>query len=169
APLKPGRFRLGFAFSDCRGDDARLVVLNARDAADHGAVIRTRTKVVAARRRNGKWDITVQDQATGRRAIIAARALVNATGPWAEETLALCLDVGPGTRRRVRLVQGSHIVVPQLFDHEGAYMFQSPDGRIVFALPYEGAHTLIGTTERDFAGDPAQVVATTEEIRYLCA
>jgi glycerol-3-phosphate dehydrogenase len=169
APLKPGMFRIGFAFSDCRGDDARLVVLNARDAADHGAVIRTRTKVVAARRRDGEWEITVQDQATGRCAVIAARALVNATGPWVEETLASCLGIGPETRRRVRLVQGSHIVVPQLFDHEGAYMFQSPDGRIVFALPYEGAHTLIGTTERDFAGDPAQVVATTEEIRYLCA
>jgi glycerol-3-phosphate dehydrogenase len=169
APLKPGRFRIGFAFSDCRGDDARLVVLNARDAADHGAVICTRTKVVTARRRDGHWDITVEDQATGRRDIIAARALVNSTGPWVEETLASCLGAGLASRRRVRLVKGSHIVVPQLFDHGGAYMFQNPDRRIVFALPYEGAHTLIGTTELDFSGDPAQAVATGGEIQYLCA
>ena len=169
APLKPGRFRIGFAFSDCRGDDARLVVLNARDAADHGAVICTRTKVVTARRRDGHWDITVEDQATGRRDIIAARALVNATGPWVEETLASCLGAGLAPRRRVRLVKGSHIVVPQLFDHGGAYMFQNPDRRIVFALPYAGAHTLIGTTELDFSGDPAQAVATSGETQYLCA
>jgi glycerol-3-phosphate dehydrogenase len=166
--LKPGMFRTGFAFSDCRADDARLVVLNACDAADRGAVIRTRTKVMTARRRDSHWDITVEDQATGRRDTVAARALVNATGPWVEETLASCLGAGFATRRRVRLVQGSHIVVPQLFDHGSAYMFQNLDGRIVFALPYEGAHTLIGTTERDFAGDPAQVAATTEDIQYLC-
>jgi glycerol-3-phosphate dehydrogenase len=168
APLKPGRFRIGFEFSDCRGSDARLVVLNARDAADHGAVICTRTKVMTARRRDRQWDITVEDQATGRRDVIAARALVNATGPWVEETLASCLGVEPGPRRRVRLVKGSHIVVPQLFDHGGAYMFQNPDRRIVFALPYEGGHTLIGTTEQDFSGDPAQVAATSSEIQYLC-
>jgi len=167
--LKPGRFRIGFAFSDCRGDDARLVVLNARDAADHGAVICTRTKVATAMRRDGHWNITVEDQATGRRDIIAARALVNSTGPWVEETLASCLGAGLASRRRVRLVKGSHIVVPQLFDHGGAYMFQNPDRRIVFALPYEGAHTLIGTTELDFSGDPAQAVATSGEIQYLCA
>jgi glycerol-3-phosphate dehydrogenase len=168
APLKPGMFRTGFAFSDCRVDDARLVVLNARDAADHGAVIRTRTKAVTARRRDGHWELTVEDQASGRRDLIVARVLVNATGPWVEEMLASCLGAGSGMRRRVRLVQGSHIVVPQLFDHGGAYMFQNPDGRIVFALPYEGGHTLIGTTERDFAGDPAQVAAMPEDIQYLC-
>jgi len=168
APLKPGTFRIGFAFSDCRGDDARLVVLNARDAADHGAVIATRTKVVMARRRHDQWDITLEDQATGRRDSIAARALVNATGPWVEETLASRLGAGLEAGRQIRLVQGSHIVVPRLFDHDSAYLFQRPDGRVVFALPYEGAYTLIGTTDRDFAGDPAQVVATTDEIQYLC-
>jgi glycerol-3-phosphate dehydrogenase len=168
APLKPGRFRIGFAFSDCRGDDARLTVLNARDAADHGAVIRTRTIVVTARRRDRHWDITVEDRATGRRDTIAARTLVNATGPWVEETRASCLDPGFAPRRRMRLVKGAHIVVPQLFDHGGAYMFQNPDRRIVFALPYAGAHTLIGTTELDFSGDLAQVTATSGEIQYLC-
>jgi glycerol-3-phosphate dehydrogenase len=170
APLKPGMFSTGFEFSDCRVDDARLVVLNARDAANRGAVIRTRTKAVAARQHEGQWDLTVEDVATGRRDAVAACVLVNAAGPWVEETLS-CLDSGVGrtARPRVRLVQGSHIVVPQLFDHGRAYMFQNSDGRIVFAIPYEGAHTLIGTTEQDFSGDPAQVVATTEEIRYLCA
>src|SRR5262249_35796804 len=167
-------FRIGFEFSDCRGDDARLVVLNARDAADHGAVIRTRAKIVMARRRDSYWDITIEDQATGRRDIIAARALVNATGPWVEETLASCLGASflgarMAPRQKVRLVKGSHIAVPQLFDHGRSYMFQNPDGRIVFALPYQGAHTLIGTTELEFSGDPAQVVATSDEIQYLCA
>jgi glycerol-3-phosphate dehydrogenase len=167
APLKPGAFRTGFAFSDCRVDDARLVVLNARDAADHGAVIRTRTKVIAAKRQDRHWDITVEDQTTGQRDIIAARVLVNAAGPWVEETRASSLGAAPGPRR-VRLVKGTHIVVSRLFDSDDAYMLQNRDGRIVFALPYEGAYTLIGTTERDFVGDPAEVVPTTEEIHYLC-
>src|SRR5215468_10639962 len=92
APLKPGMFRTGFAFSDCRADDARLVVLNARDAANRGAVIRTRTKVVAARRRDGNWELTVEDLPSGRRDTIAARILVNAAGPWVEEVLASCIE-----------------------------------------------------------------------------
>ena len=171
ASLRPGMFRTGFEFSDCRGDDARLVVLNARDAANRGAVIRTRTKAITARRRDANWELTVECLATGRRDAVVARGLVNAAGPWVEETLVSCLEprTDRAACRRVRLVQGSHIVVPQLFDHERVYMLQNPDGRIVFAVPYEGAYTLIGTTDRDFFGDPAQVVATIEEIRYLCA
>jgi glycerol-3-phosphate dehydrogenase len=166
APLKPGLFHTGFEFSDCRVDDARLVVLNARDAAEHSARIRTRTKAVAAVRRGAAWQVTLEDAVNSRRETIEARALVNAAGPWVEQTLASCLGIAG--REHVRLVQGSHIVVPQLFEHDRAYMFQNPDGRIVFAIPYEGAHTLIGTTDRDFAGDPARVVATPEEIAYLC-
>src|SRR5262249_2682065 len=167
-PLKPGLFRTGFAFSDCRGDDARLVVLNARDAADHGAVIRTRAKVVMAMRRDDHWAITVEDQTAGQRDVIKARALVNATGPWVEKTLALCLSVEPPARGRVRLVKGSPIVAPHLFDRGCAYMLQTFARRIVFALPYASTHTLIGTTEKDFSGDPAQLDATPEEIQYLC-
>jgi glycerol-3-phosphate dehydrogenase len=173
APLKPGMFRTGFEFSDCRVDDARLVVLNACDAGARGAVIRTRTRAVAAVRRDGNWELVVEDMASGRRETVAARALVNAAGPWVEQILAECLRSESGSeatpRQHVRLVQGSHIVVPQLFAHDRAYMFQNPDGRIVFAIPYEGAHTLIGTTDRDYAGDPARVAATPEEISYLCA
>jgi glycerol-3-phosphate dehydrogenase len=170
APLRPGMFRTGFEFSDCRVDDARLVVLNARDAADHGAVIRTRTKAVAAARRGDMWDVVLEDVASGRRDTIAARALVNAAGPWVEQMPGILLgtETGDAAHEHVRLVQGSHIVVPRLFDHDRAYMFQNPDGRIVFAIPFAGAHTLIGTTERDYAGDPARVIATPEEIRYLC-
>jgi glycerol-3-phosphate dehydrogenase len=172
APLKPGMFRIGFEFSDCRVDDARLVVLNACDAAAHGAVIRTRTRAVAAARRDGNWELVVEDVASGRRETVTGRALVNAAGPWVEQMLAACLGSESGSavapRRHVRLVQGSHIVVPQLFAHDRAYMFQNPDGRIVFAIPYEGAHTLIGTTDRDYAGDPARVAATPEEVSYLC-
>jgi glycerol-3-phosphate dehydrogenase len=163
APLRPGKFRIGFEYSDCRVDDARLVVLNARDAADHGATIRTRTKAVAAVRRGDVWEIMVEGIG-GRRETIAAGALVNAAGPWVAETL---WRLGLAAREHVRLVQGSHIVVRRLFDHDRAYMFQNPDGRIVFAIPYEGA-TLIGTTDRDYAGDPGRAAATPEEILYLC-
>jgi glycerol-3-phosphate dehydrogenase len=164
AALKPGMFRTGFEYSDCRVDDARLVVLNARDAAERGATIRPRTKAVTAARRGGDWDITVED---GRgRETIHARALVNAAGPWVAQTLSSRL--GLRTREKVRLVQGSHVVVPQLFDHDRCYVFQNSDGRIVFAIPYEGAYTLIGTTEVDYVGDPGRAVASAEEIAYLC-
>jgi glycerol-3-phosphate dehydrogenase len=166
APLKPGLFPTGFEFSDCRVDDARLVVLNARDAAEHGATIRTRTKAVAAVRRGAAWQVTLEDAANGSRETIEARVLVNAAGPWVARTLTSCL--GLSSSEHVRLVQGSHIVVPRLFDHDRAYLFQNADGRIVFAIPYEGAYTLIGTTDRDFSGDPARVAATPEEVAYLC-
>jgi glycerol-3-phosphate dehydrogenase len=166
APLEPGVFRTGFEYSDCRVDDARLVLLNARDAAAHGATIRTRTKAVAAVRHAAAWQVTIEDTVSGRRETIEARALVNAAGPWVAQTLASCL--GLTGLEHVRLVQGSHIVVPRLFEHDRAYMFQNPDGRIIFAIPYHGAYTLIGTTDRDFAGDPAAVAATPGEIAYLC-
>jgi glycerol-3-phosphate dehydrogenase len=164
AALKPGLFRTGFEYSDCRVDDARLVVLNARDAAERGATIRSRTKAVTAARRGGGWDITVED-GKGRETV-HARALVNAAGPWVAQTLSSCL--GLRTKQKVRLVQGSHVVVPRLFDHDRSYVFQNPDGRIVFAVPYEGAYTLIGTTEVDYVGDPGPAVAAAEEIAYLC-
>src|SRR5204863_7954521 len=109
---------------------------------------------------------TIADTGSGGRETITTRALVNAAGPWVEQVSTAGLGLKPSGR--VRLVQGSHIVVRKLFDHDRAYIFQRPDGRIVFAIPYEGSFTLIGTTDRDYAGDPAEVSATAEEIAYLC-
>ena len=165
-PLAPGRFTKGFEYSDCAVDDARLVVLNARDAADRGATILVRHHVVEAVQENGLWRLTAQDQA-GRSVTVRARAVVNAAGPWVHSLLAR-ID-GVDAKANVRLVQGSHIVVPRLYDHDRAYIFQNADGRIVFAIPYQRDFTLIGTTDLDYDGDPARVKATQAEIDYLCA
>jgi glycerol-3-phosphate dehydrogenase len=165
-PLLPNRYTKGFEYSDCFVDDARLVVLTARDAADRGAEIRTRARAVEIRQADRIWQVTVQDTASGARRTIAARALVNAGGPWVEDVLAS--GAGVNARAKVRLVQGSHIVVRKLYEHDRAYMFQNSDGRIVFVIPYQEDFTLIGTTDRDFEGDPAAVKASAEEIKYLC-
>ena len=165
-PLKPG-YAKGFEYSDCGVDDARLVVLNARDAADRGATILTRTRAIAAERAGGLWRVTVEDRLTGATQVIAAKALVNAAGPWVEQFLTN--GVHAKAPAKVRLVQGSHIVVPKLYDHDRAYIFQNADNRIIFAIPYEGAFTLIGTTDQDYHGDPKDVAATPQEIAYLCA
>ena len=165
-PLKPGLFRRGFEYSDCRVDDARLVVLNARDAADRGARIETRTRAVAATRGADGWRITVENTTNGATRTIRAKAVVNAAGPWVASVLSDALKTN--AKAKVRLVQGSHIVVKRLYDHDRCYIFQNADGRIVFAIPYQRDFTLIGTTDRDYDGDPAAVRASTEEIDYLC-
>ena len=165
-PLKP-LFRRAFEYSDCWVNDARLVVLNARDAADRGATIRTRAKVTRARREDGLWTVTVEDAASGAAATVRARLLVNAAGPWIDTVLAE--TVGQNGAHNVRLVQGSHIVVEKKFDDPRAYFFQNRDGRIIFAIPYENDYTLIGTTDRDYDGDPGRVAITEGEIDYLCA
>ena len=164
-PLQPGRFTRGFEYSDCFVDDARLVVLTARDAADRGAEIRTRTRAVETRQIDGIWHITTEEARSGTRRVIQARALVNAAGPWVD---VLSAGAGINTRARVRLVQGSHIVVRKLYDHDRAYIFQNGDGRIVFVIPYQDDFTLIGTTDSDYHGDPSQVKATQQDIDYLC-
>jgi len=166
-PLASGRFTKGFEYSDCAVDDARLVVLNARDALERGAEIRTRTRAIEARQRDGRWQLTLEDAVTGARSTIFARVLINAAGPWVHEFLAG--TVGVNARANVRLVQGSHVVVPKLYDHDRAYILQNADGRIVFTIPYQDDYTLIGTTDRDYEGDPAAAKATQEEINYLCA
>jgi glycerol-3-phosphate dehydrogenase len=165
-PLIPNRYKKGFEYSDCFVDDARLVVLTARDAADRGAEIRTRTRAVDIRQIEGIWHVTVEHTASGERRTIQARVLVNAGGPWVEQVLAS--GAGVNARAKVRLVQGSHIVVPKLYAHDRAYIFQNSDGRIVFAIPYQEDFTLIGTTDRDYDGDPSKVKASVEEIKYLC-
>jgi glycerol-3-phosphate dehydrogenase len=165
-PLAPNRFVKGFEYSDCFVDDARLVILNARDAADRGAEIRTRSRAVEINQADGIWHVTTENTFTGERSSIKAQVLVNAGGPWVEQVLAS--GAGVNARAKVRLVQGSHIVVPKLYAHDRAYMFQNSDGRIVFAIPYQTDFTLIGTTDRDFVGDPSKVTASSEEIKYLC-
>ncbi|MFL6828419.1 MAG: glycerol-3-phosphate dehydrogenase, partial [Bradyrhizobium sp.] len=166
APLVPNRFVKGFEYSDCFVDDARLVILNARDAGDHGAEIRTRSRAIDIREVDGTWRLTVENTFSGERSTISARVLINAGGPWVEQVLAS--GAGVNARAKVRLVQGSHIVVPKLYAHDRAYMFQNSDGRVVFAIPYQEDFTLIGTTDRDFVGDPSAVKASSQEIKYLC-
>ncbi len=166
-PLKPGRFTRGFEYSDCTVDDTRLVTLNAVDAARRGAVIRTRTRATKMEHRGGIWHVSLEDTVSGAQSEIAARLLVNAGGPWVETILTKRADIH--SRDKVRLVQGSHIVVRKLYDHGRAYTFQNADGRVIFVIPYRDDFTLIGTTDRDYHGDPAHVVATDEEISYLCA
>lgn len=166
-PLAPRRFVRGFEYSDCFVDDARLVVLTARDAADRGADIRTRTRATEIRQGDGIWQVSIEDTLSGERSTIKAKALVNAAGPWVENVLSH--GAGVNAKAKVRLVQGSHIVVPKLYDHDRAYIFQNSDGRIIFAIPYQDEFTLIGTTDLDYHGDPAQVKISTAEIAYLCA
>ncbi len=158
APLRPG-FGTAFEYSDGWVDDARLVVLNARDAADRGATIVTRCDVTGLIREGDHWRIST----TGQDYI--ARTIINAAGP---SVLDLFDRAGVSAHKKMRLVRGSHIVVPRLFDHAYSYFFQLPDGRIFFAIPYEHDFTLIGTTDRDHPDGHVQPRASDEEIAYLC-
>jgi glycerol-3-phosphate dehydrogenase len=163
--LKP-EFKRAFEYSDCWVEDSRLVVLNAVDAAARGAVVETRTELVKAARRNGVWVLTLRDRAGGSQREISASALVNAAGPWVGEVVTQRL--GLPADAPVRLVKGSHVVVPKLFSHGRAYFFQNADGRIFFAIPYERDFTLIGTTDLDYDGDLESPAITQSEIDYLC-
>lgn len=164
--LKPD-FSKAFSFYDCRVDDVRLVVLNAQDAAAKGAYIQTRTKVVNAVRQNNVWHVTVEDTRTGEQEHIQAKLLINAAGPWADHVLSEGLQ--NQSVHNIRLVQGSHIVVKKKFDHNHAYFFQNADDRIFFAIPYHDDFTLIGTTDVDYAGDPAHAEISQDEVDYLCS
>ncbi|MGZ5130010.1 MAG: glycerol-3-phosphate dehydrogenase [Caldimonas sp.] len=159
------RFKKGFVYSDGWVDDARLVVLCALDAAEHGATVLTRTACVDAVRAGERWQLSLKST-DGSVRQVKARALVNAAGPWAAQFLMEHAHrIDPV---QLRLVKGSHIVVPRLFDHDHAYIFQNPDQRIIFAIPYEGEFTLIGTTDVEHHGAIGDAHATTEEIAYLC-
>ena len=165
APLR-ATYRTGFEYSDCWADDARLVVLNARDAADRGAEIHTRTKVTGAERDGEVWRVTVEDTATGDSKTVMARMLINAAGPWVDTVLGTIS--GRSADHNVRAVKGSHIIVKKHYNHDRCYMFQNADGRVIFAIPYEEDFTLIGTTDMDYEGDPGDVAISSEEINYLC-
>jgi glycerol-3-phosphate dehydrogenase len=157
--------RHGFVYSDCCVDDSRLVVLNALDAAERGAAIRTRTRLHSARALNGAWQVQCEDQRTHARIELRARAIVNAAGPWVADVLQTC---GVRNESQVRLVKGSHIVVPRMYAGEQAFLLQNPDGRVVFTIPYEQRYTLIGTTDLPFEADPATVSISAAEAAYLC-
>ncbi|MCF6198361.1 MAG: glycerol-3-phosphate dehydrogenase [Hyphomicrobiaceae bacterium] len=161
------QFGKGFEYSDCRVDDARLVILNALDAHEQGADIRTHTKLVTAQRDGKGWDLQLRDLRTGKCVQERAGIVINAAGPWVEEVILNRLGVD--TPSQVRKVKGSHIVVPRLFEHERAYIFQNLDKRIIFAIPYEGDFTLIGPADVESTGEPGDVVASAVEIGYLCA
>lgn len=159
-------FTTGFEYSDCWVDDVRLVVMNALGAQELGAEILTRHTFLNAKREDGRWQISVKTD-TGDIQQVSARILVNAGGPWVDKALRACDGEG-NNKSSVRLVQGSHIIVPKLFAHDRAYTFQNADGRVIFAIPYEGDYTLIGTTDTPFEGDPYSAKANEEEIKYLC-
>ena len=162
--LKP-EYKVAFEYSDCWVEDSRMVLLNARDAAERGAVVATRTRCTAAERVDGLWRVTTQQDGAEPQ-VIQARALVNAAGPWVGQVLQSVLRAN--TPSQVRMVKGSHIVVRRLYPEDHCYIFQNADNRIFFAIPYEQDFTLIGTTDLDYKGDPREAHASAEEIEYLC-
>lgn len=165
ADFKPG-LRRGFVYSDCWVDDARLVVLNARDAADRGARILTRTRFKSATANGSGWRVVLEDTRDGRHTELQAQVLVNATGPWLSKTL----NALPGAeqRHRIRLVKGSHIVVPRLYPGDHALILQNDDERVVFVIPFEHDFSLIGTTDVVVDDGPESAAVSDEEIDYLC-
>ena len=163
-PLRP-EIAAGFAYSDCWVEDSRLVVLNAKDAARHGAVVRTRTAFLGAERDAEGWTCQLRD-ADGLESTLRARALVNAAGPWVIDAQQAAHVAASG---RVRLIRGSHIVLPALYDGEQAYILQNDDRRVVFVIPYQGRFSLVGTTDVPHEGDAATAHCTPAEAEYLCA
>ena len=166
APLMDAYTR-GFEYSDCWVDDARLVVLNAVGAAERGAEVLTRTACTRARREGGAWTVELRDERTGRTRTLRARAVVNAAGPWVADIVGRV--AGSTSRRKVRLVKGSHIIVPKFWEGRHAYLVQNDDRRVIFINPYERDRALIGTTDIPHEGPPEAVAASEEEVEYLMA
>ncbi len=159
-------FTHAFEYSDCWVQDARLVVLNAMDAAERGCEVRVRTEVTDLVRHEGSWSIHLRDNNSDEKTTVTARVVINASGPWVEKTLDL--DEAHDTRYATRLVKGSHVVVPRIFDHPYTYIFQNADNRIIFAVPYEQDYTLLGTTDMEVGDEPGTVEIDAEEIKYIC-
>ncbi len=164
-PLKR-EYHRAFEYSDCWVEDSRLVVLNARDAADRGASILPRTRAVQARRAGDNWQVTLEDGATGIQCMVTARLVINCAGPWIDEVLKTVF--GRNDSHNVRLVRGSHIVIHRKYEHDKSYIFQNSDGRIIFAIPYERDFTLIGTTDVDHGTEMGKPTITHDEEEYLC-
>lgn len=164
SPLNPAITR-GFEYSDCTVDDARLVVLNAIHAREKGAKIVTHTRCLSAYRENNHWIVELQGQDEAKPYHVKAKVLVNAAGPWVSQFIRE--DLKLKSPYGIRLIQGSHIIVPKLYAQKHAFIMQNDDRRIVFAIPYLDDYTLIGTTDYEYQGDPAQVKITRPEIDYL--
>ncbi len=165
APLQD-KFETAYEYSDCWVEDSRLVVLNARDAEARGAKIMVRTEVISAERVDDLWQVTIRDRESGETKAVQAKMLINAGGPWVGDIIQT--KIRSNSREGVRLVRGSHIVTPRLFDHDKCYFFQGEDGRIIFAIPYEQDFTLIGTTDQDHPDPSDPPVCTEAEQDYLC-
>ncbi len=165
SPLLP-EMKIGFEYSDCAVDDARLVVANAMLAREKGASIFTQTKCTGARRLADGWLVETSNALTGETQSLRAKALVNAAGPWVDrffdDQLAL------PSPRSIRLVKGSHIVVPRMYQGDHAYILQNEDKRIVFVIPYMDKYSVVGTTDVDYQGDPSKVAIDDNEKDYLC-
>ena len=159
-------FDHGFEYSDCWVQDARLVVLNLIDAKERGCDVRIRTEVTDLTRLDDHWKVQLRNHETGNQSSVTAKIIVNASGPWVDQTLDL--DAEHDARYSTRLVKGSHIVVPKLFDHPYTYIFQHTDNRVLFAIPYEENYTLLGTTDMEIEGDPGDVSIEQEETDYIC-
>ena len=155
----------GFEYSDCWVEDSRLVVLNCQDAHERGATIRTRTECIGLERQGDHWEATLRS-GDGAEERIAARQVVNAAGPWVDKVLGRAL---PGdNHQNLRLVKGSHLIFPRLFEGDHCYIFQNKDDRIIFAIPYERDFTLVGTTDQSFEGDPSGIQISDAEAQYIC-
>jgi glycerol-3-phosphate dehydrogenase len=165
-PIKD-QYHRGFEYSDCWVDDARLVVLNAVDAAQRGTQVLTRTVCTSARREGGAWRIELRNTRNGATRVVTARALVNAAGPWVADVIERV--AGGHSTRKVRLVKGSHIVTPKFWDGPHSYLVQNHDKRVIFINPYEGDKALIGTTDIPWDGAPENVSTDEAEIDYLLA
>ncbi len=165
SPLKP-EINKGYEYSDCWVDDARLVTLNAMQCRDLGGDIFTRTKCIGAKQESGLWHILVRDELTGKEQTLKAKGLVNAAGPWVKALLTQ--ELSRTSPRGIRLIKGSHIVVPRIHDQEQAYILQNEDGRIVFVIPYLDKFSIVGTTDVEHKGEPDSVAISQEEIDYLC-
>lgn len=159
-------YKKAYEYSDCWVDDARLVVLNACVARDKGAEILPRHKSISAVREDGLWRIDAIDTLSGKESSYLAKVLINAAGPWVGDVITNVLK--KPDQNLVRLVKGSHIIINKIFEHNKAYLFQGNMGRVIFAIPYENDYTLIGTTDQEYDGDPADVIISEEEIHYLC-
>ena len=164
APLLD-QYTRGFEYSDCWVDDAQLVVLNAVDAAERGATVLTRSPCVSARRENGHWLVMTKNSVTGETRKFRTKVLVNAAGPWVTDVIRRV--AGSNSSRNVRLVKGSHVIVPKFWEGPNAYLVQNTDKRVIFINPYEGDKALIGTTDIAYEGRAEDVTADESEIEYL--